>query len=162
MEGLAEFLKQGLPGFSPLPFYEKHTDSLIVYFEDSRSYSDRVNAHLTVFRSIDDDSLVGLEIKRLKTIIKASQGKLCAVGTGMSNTGTPFSRAAHGKLITIADELLRIESRLNGAGLVCDNNEEAIARALVRNANKIKEAAGELHAECERLVGLMRDIGDVI
>ena len=63
--GLANFLMQDSPAFNPKPYYEKHTDSLLFYFEDKRSFGRRINQYLTVFLAIDDHALVGFEIKRI-------------------------------------------------------------------------------------------------
>jgi len=53
------------PPFTKSPFYESHTDSLIFYFRDVRSYGKWISSYLTLFLSIEDDSLVGIEISGL-------------------------------------------------------------------------------------------------
>ena len=64
---LGELLKEGVHGpFRPEPFYEPATDSLIYYERDERSYAKRISRHLTVFLSVQDDTLVGVEIKGVK------------------------------------------------------------------------------------------------
>jgi len=48
--------------FISAPFYEKHTQCLIWYFRDERSYGKWIDEYLTLFLSVEDDSLVGIEI----------------------------------------------------------------------------------------------------
>lgn len=72
LNGFAERLQKAEFGeFEVRPYYEEHTDSLIVYFQDTRSYSKRINKYLTIFLSIQDDDLIGIEVKGLKIILKA-------------------------------------------------------------------------------------------
>ena len=48
--------------FKPFPFFEKHSNSIIWYFEDCHSYGEWINDDLTLFRSIKDNSIIGVEI----------------------------------------------------------------------------------------------------
>jgi hypothetical protein len=76
-QGLAEFaeyLKSARPRLGPFkrePYYEPETDSLIYYVRDEPSYSERRNKYLTLFLSSADKSLVGVEVKGIKTIMRA-------------------------------------------------------------------------------------------
>ncbi len=73
---LAEFLKTECPNsFSPEPFYEYLTDSLIYYIKNERSFSRRINKHFTLFLAMSDRSLVGFEIKGLETICRACESE---------------------------------------------------------------------------------------
>lgn len=72
---LADLLQEKVvEPFRAEPFYEHVTDSLIYYVRDERSYGQRISKHLTVFLSMSDDTLVGLEIKGMKTILSAIHG----------------------------------------------------------------------------------------
>ncbi|MBN2474726.1 MAG: hypothetical protein JXB62_08965 [Pirellulales bacterium] len=73
--GLGEFAKRlaatSLGEFESRPFYEPKSDSLIWYLRDTRSHNKRITQYLTFFLSVEDDSLVGFEVKSVKTIMKA-------------------------------------------------------------------------------------------
>jgi hypothetical protein len=71
LNNLAELLSREPRPFEPRPYYESLTDSLIYYFRNEKSYSKRITKYFTVFLSCEDDSLVGIEVKSLKTIMKA-------------------------------------------------------------------------------------------
>jgi hypothetical protein len=58
------------PGFVVRPWYERHTDSLICYFEDTPSYGNRLNQLFTLFLSADDHRLVGIEVKGFVRLMK--------------------------------------------------------------------------------------------
>jgi hypothetical protein len=74
--GLDQFaaqLKQieaGLGDFHPKPYYDQRTDSLLYLIRDESSYAKRVTRYFTVHLSNHDDSLVGIEVKGLRTITK--------------------------------------------------------------------------------------------
>jgi hypothetical protein len=74
LDELADYLKakrRGMGEFEPKPYYESDTDSLIYYFLDVSSYSKRVTRYFTVFLANEDNSLVGIEVKGLTTIMRA-------------------------------------------------------------------------------------------
>ena len=67
----AEYLKTSdLPAFSPKPYYERKTESLIFYMRNERSTSIRLNSMLTLFVSMKDKSLVGIEVKGIPRLLK--------------------------------------------------------------------------------------------
>src|SRR5688500_3156060 len=69
--GLAEFLTSTVAAeFTPVPYWEPETDSLIFYFRNEPSYSKRLNQLMTIFLSAADDKLVGCEVKGIKRILK--------------------------------------------------------------------------------------------
>ncbi len=80
LTNLAEHLNHALQQcaaageFKPAPFYDKADDSLVYYERNIRSYARRVNQFLTFFLACDDDTLVGLKVKSVKTIVKATEG----------------------------------------------------------------------------------------
>ena len=54
--------------FKIAPFYDKATDSLLVYVRDEPSYGLPINDQFTVFLSACDDSFVGFEIAGFRTL----------------------------------------------------------------------------------------------
>jgi hypothetical protein len=75
-QGLSDFagyLKSAKKGeFAPRPIYEPETDSILYYRRDARNYEHRVNGYLTLFLAVEDDTVVGMEIKGVRaTLIPA-------------------------------------------------------------------------------------------
>jgi hypothetical protein len=71
METLLDYVRTHEPhGFKPKPHYSTDGDSLVFYFKDEESYGERVDNFLTVYRSIETDSLVGCQIKGLPAALK--------------------------------------------------------------------------------------------
>jgi len=72
--GLNEYLddlRQGCSDrFSPSPYYERESDSVVFYARDEQSYAKRLNDQLTIFVSTHDDSLVGCEVKGVTRMLK--------------------------------------------------------------------------------------------
>lgn len=72
--GLNEFMNDirttNLGTFTPAPFFETDSDSLIFYARNERSHRKRLNSVLTLFLSTDDDSLVGCEVKGVTRILR--------------------------------------------------------------------------------------------
>lgn len=60
--------------FNAEPYYEPHTDSIIFYLRDTRSYSQRVTKFFTLFLDAKDNSLVGFEIKGITILAAAVEG----------------------------------------------------------------------------------------
>lgn len=70
LSDLAEFLKQGVAGpFRAVPFYEPYTDTLILYLRDKRSCHKCITRSLGLFLAIEDDSLVGCEVKNVTPLL---------------------------------------------------------------------------------------------
>ena len=59
--------------FTVKPFHEVETDSLICYFKNTPSFCKRVNNYLTMFLAQSDESLVGIELNGVDTILSAIQ-----------------------------------------------------------------------------------------
>ena len=55
--------------FKVKPYYCKEINSLICYFKDERSYDDWINKDVSVFRSIEDDSIVGFEVRGIEELV---------------------------------------------------------------------------------------------
>lgn len=74
LDSFAQYLiaaESNMGEFVPRPYIEPETDSLVFYIRDESSYSKRITRYFTVFLANSDDSLVGFEIKGLRTITKA-------------------------------------------------------------------------------------------
>lgn len=56
--------------FKAKPYYSKAGDCLIFYFEEAESYAERVDGLVTVYRAIEDDRLVGCQIKEVTPQLK--------------------------------------------------------------------------------------------
>jgi hypothetical protein len=70
METLSDYLKSNKPkGFCAEPFYSSGGDSLVIYFKEARHYAERVDSFLTVYRSIENDELVGAQVKGLARLL---------------------------------------------------------------------------------------------
>lgn len=71
MVSLTEFIKSNNPKkFTAKPYYSQHGDALIFYFKDDQSYAERVDALLTVYRSMETNEMVGCEIKGVQSILE--------------------------------------------------------------------------------------------
>jgi hypothetical protein len=69
--------------FESKPFYSPEGDCVYYYFENQRTYNDRVDCWLTAFRSSADDRIVGIKIKNIKTLLSRFQ----ALGFDYSENG---------------------------------------------------------------------------
>jgi hypothetical protein len=67
MDTLVDYIKKNKPvsAFKAEPYYSAEGDSLTFYFKPDRSYGERIDDFLTVYRSMSDDGLVGCQIKGL-------------------------------------------------------------------------------------------------
>ena len=53
------------------PHYDRIGDSIILFFDRMTvTYGERIGSLITIYKSRDDDSLAGFEIKGVRTIIK--------------------------------------------------------------------------------------------
>ncbi len=55
--------------FVPYTVLSKEADALTVYFEADPDYSERLNDHVTIYRSIETKELVGCRIKGITGIL---------------------------------------------------------------------------------------------
>ena len=71
MTDLIQFLKENPPAkdFKPHCYHSKEADALTIYLRGDADYSKRLNAHVTLFFSIDTDEVVGCRIKGLGDFI---------------------------------------------------------------------------------------------
>jgi hypothetical protein len=67
-----EILKADAPGseFVPYCYLSKEADALTVYFEGVPDYSERLNDHVTLYRSLETHELVGCRIKGISGILE--------------------------------------------------------------------------------------------
>ena len=56
--------------FVPYCFISKEADALTVYFEGDPDYSERLDEHVTLFRSLETNELVGCRIKGIAGILE--------------------------------------------------------------------------------------------
>ncbi|MEX0641703.1 MAG: hypothetical protein WD468_03330 [Pirellulales bacterium] len=73
VEGFQNSVREAIslaPPFEAAPYYDPDIDALFFYARSVRSYAKRLNATITVFLSMDDDSLVGVKIKGVKRILR--------------------------------------------------------------------------------------------
>ncbi len=59
--------------FEPRPYYCPDGDFLTFYMKDEECYAQRVDEHLTVYKSTETDELVGCKIKGVLDLIKSLQ-----------------------------------------------------------------------------------------
>ena len=69
---LMEFLRSNAPAkqFVPYSHFSKEADTLTVYFEGDADYSERLSDHVTLYRSIETEEIVGCRIKDVSGIIE--------------------------------------------------------------------------------------------
>lgn len=69
---LVQFVKQHRPmgEFKPYYYYGSEEDSLTVYFRGDADYADRINSRVTLFISMEDEELVGFQIKNVRSVLE--------------------------------------------------------------------------------------------
>lgn len=69
---LMQFLRENPPAkqFTPYCHLNKKSDSLTVYFEGDADYSERLNDHVTLYRSLETKEVVGCRIKGIDEILE--------------------------------------------------------------------------------------------
>jgi hypothetical protein len=71
-ETLMEYLNGKEPrGFESRPIYSPDGDFISLYLRDEDSYAERVDDLLTIYRSVENDALVGWKIKGVRRLLKA-------------------------------------------------------------------------------------------
>jgi hypothetical protein len=68
---LKEFLRDNPPAkqFVPYVHLSRESDSLTAYFEGDADYSERLNDHVTVYRSLETNEVIGCRIKGISDLI---------------------------------------------------------------------------------------------
>lgn len=69
---LMKFLRDNPPAnqFVPYCHLNEDSDALTVYFEGDADYSERLNDHVTLYRSVETKELVGCRIKGIRAILE--------------------------------------------------------------------------------------------
>jgi hypothetical protein len=70
---ISELLKSFRPSnaaFSPCAYYGDEEDALIFYFRPGRDYARRLNSVVTLYISLDDDELIGCQIKGIRSVVE--------------------------------------------------------------------------------------------
>jgi len=69
---LMQFLRENAPAehFTPYCHLNKESDALTVYFEGDADYSERLNDHVTLYRSLETKEVVGCRIKGIAGILE--------------------------------------------------------------------------------------------
>jgi hypothetical protein len=67
-----ELLRKNAPAkqFVPYCHLSKDADTLTVYFEGDADYSERLSDHVTLYRSLETDEIVGCRVKGVSSIIE--------------------------------------------------------------------------------------------
>lgn len=64
-----EILREFPPRFESKPVYSPEDDAVHFYFEDADHHAQRIDCWLTVFRSFDDDRIVGFKLKNIRVLL---------------------------------------------------------------------------------------------
>lgn len=69
---LMKFLRENPPAkqFIPYCHLNRASDTLVVYFEGDADYSERLSEHVTLYRSVDTDEVVGCRIKGIAGLLE--------------------------------------------------------------------------------------------
>jgi len=69
--GLEKLLKENPPAkrFVPYCYLSRQADELTVYFEGEADYSERLSDHLTLYRSLETNEIIGCRIKGIDGIL---------------------------------------------------------------------------------------------
>lgn len=55
--------------FEPKPFYLADADALCFYAEDTECFAERIDCWLTIYKSFEDQRLIGFKIKNVKVLL---------------------------------------------------------------------------------------------
>jgi len=71
-QDIKAFLKENPPAkkFVPYCYVSEQADSLTVYFEGDADFSERLNDHITLYRSLETNEIVGCRVKGIAGILK--------------------------------------------------------------------------------------------
>lgn len=59
----------GEPTFEARPWYNQSGDCVVFHTSEEEGYADRIDGILTLYRSLDDDEVIGFQIKGINAII---------------------------------------------------------------------------------------------
>lgn len=75
------------PEFQVHPHYDADSDSLTLFIDDAESYRERVDALLTVYRSIESNAVVGCHIKHVTKIVNTVHAFKLGIQSGRIKIG---------------------------------------------------------------------------
>src|SRR5260221_13328038 len=69
---IRKLLKENPPAnqFVPYCYLSKEADALTAFFEGDADYSERLNSHITVYRSLATREIIGCRVKGISNILK--------------------------------------------------------------------------------------------
>lgn len=68
---LTEYILSHRPGkFRPVPIYIEESDSVLYFLENTDYYAKRIDDLLTVYLQMDNNELMGIEIKGIKHLLE--------------------------------------------------------------------------------------------
>ena len=62
--------KKAEAGGEPVWFYSKDGDCIFAYWENVPTYGDRLNGSLTIYRAVDDNRVIGCQVKGVEKEMK--------------------------------------------------------------------------------------------
>jgi hypothetical protein len=114
---LSEFLAENPPAeqFTPYSLLNENSDALTVFLKPDAEYSKRLNDHVTLLLSLDDDSIVGCRIKGIQNILDdlPNYVKINHSGVEVSILFLPFLGSADPAARTSLNTLARETSEKN-------------------------------------------------
>lgn len=83
--------------FVPYSYLSTEADALTIYFEGDPDYSERLNDHMTIYRSLETNELVGCRIKGIQGILADLPNYIAVDHDGMNLAVLflPFRGAVH-------------------------------------------------------------------
>jgi hypothetical protein len=68
---IRQLLKENPPAkqFVPYCYLSQQADALTAYFEGDADYSERLNDHITLYRSLETNEIVGCRVKGISSLI---------------------------------------------------------------------------------------------
>jgi hypothetical protein len=71
-QDIRQLLKENPPArkFVPYCYLSEEADALTVYFEGDPDYSERLNDHITLYRSLETKEVVGCRVKGISSLIE--------------------------------------------------------------------------------------------
>ncbi len=106
---LSDLVAGEAEGFAAEPWYNRHGDSIVFKAENVAVVADRIDDILTLYRSAEDDQIVGFKLKGIAHLAHKARCNAVAV-TGKSD-GTDFTVSLAFLLLTAYDEGARTVNR---------------------------------------------------
>ena len=115
MTDLTKLLNDNPPSemFTPYCHIDETADALTVYFENEPDYSERLTNHVTLYRSLETDSLVGCRIKGISGVIEDLPNYLNISHDGIELKVLLFAFRGEAKDSKVINELAKTASDKN-------------------------------------------------